>query len=114
LTIDADSAAIAGLILGEEAHIIAKSADGPRGSVENRSSIDSYANLILLCGNDHKRVDKQPGVYTADSLRKAKADHARWAADRFTENQVPEPIQVVKAEGEDEIPVLPVTTGRQL
>ena len=47
-------------VFGEEAHIVAQAASGPRaGQVVN---VDSYDNLILLCSKDHKRVDDQVGL----------------------------------------------------
>lgn len=44
--------------IGEMAHIIAKSENGPRGI---KDCVDnSYNNLILLCPNCHKHIDKGP------------------------------------------------------
>jgi hypothetical protein len=113
LTADAESPLLAGLILGEEAHIIARAADGPRGVVEERRDIDGYANLILLCPEDHKRVDDQPDVYTVQALRTAKAEHERWAEERIDGVPGFEPIKVHKGADEDSIPFDPITTGSQ-
>jgi hypothetical protein len=49
-----------GLVLGEEAHIVARSIYGPRGSDGSRGNVDGYENLVLLCAADHKRVDTRP------------------------------------------------------
>lgn len=61
-------------ILGEMAHVIARSAAGPRGaaSVANR---DGYENLILLCPTHHTLVDKAPADFPAEELTRWKAEH---------------------------------------
>jgi hypothetical protein len=65
--------------------------------------LDKYDNLILLCRVDHKIVDDQPREFTADTLRKLKKDHERWAAERFksatSEDQIP-PTRIVPHPGE--------------
>jgi hypothetical protein len=65
-------------IVGDEAHIAARSPGGPRYGECPDGSIDTYDNLILLCKVDHKKVDDQPGHFTSKTLRKAKADHEAW------------------------------------
>jgi hypothetical protein len=61
-------------ILGEMAHVIAKSPNGPRGSPSGGS--DSYENLILLCPTHHRLVDKAPaGKFPESTLHSWKADH---------------------------------------
>src|SRR5690242_17204117 len=66
-------------LVGENCHIVAESEDGPRANpaipIEQRNS---YANLILLCRNDHKIVDAQVGEYTVERLQQLKADHEAW------------------------------------
>jgi hypothetical protein len=114
LTEEAASASMSGLILGEEAHIIAQREDGPRGHDGDRSDIDGYDNLILLCADDHKRVDEQPDVYTVEFLRNAKRAHEQWAASKMTEEHRADPIVQVKAPGEDGIPLMPVLSGAQV
>jgi hypothetical protein len=60
--------------IGEMAHVIARSAAGPRG--DGKSGADSYANLILLCPTDHRHVDKAPeGEYPAELLHEWKTAH---------------------------------------
>lgn len=113
LTAEADSATLPGLILGEEAHIVAQREDGPRGRGD-RSDIDGYLNLILLCADDHKRVDEQPDVFTVEILKATKTAHEAWAAAKFAEEKRDEPIRQVKASGEDDIPLDPIITGLQL
>ena len=65
-------------IIGDEAHIIADSELGPRGESATRTNLDTYANAILLCKVDHKRVDDQPLEYTADHLRRLRTEHEDW------------------------------------
>ncbi|MCX2948965.1 tetratricopeptide repeat protein [Lentzea sp. NEAU-D7] len=65
-------------VVGDEAHIAARSPGGPRYGEGVPAAIDGYANLILLCRVDHKRVDDQPVHYTATRLRKIKTEHEAW------------------------------------
>lgn len=61
-------------VIGEECHIEARAARGPRSPGEGAGS-NQYANLILLCRTCHKRVDDQPAYFTPIRLRGIKADH---------------------------------------
>src|SRR5947209_7395787 len=46
--------------IGEVAHIVADSRQGPRGDVEmSDEDRDKHPNLLLFCQNCHDRVDKQ-------------------------------------------------------
>ena len=65
--------------VGEAAHIVASSRQGPRGGVPLRDDERDIraSNRILLCPTHHTEVDKQPLVYTVEVLRQMKADHAR-------------------------------------
>ena len=62
--------------LGEMAHIVADSRQGPRGdspmSAEDR---DEHTNLLLLCGDHHKTIDAQPHTCSVSVLRAIKTDH---------------------------------------
>jgi hypothetical protein len=61
----------------ELAHIIPQSPDGPRGDEdEDRSNIDEYENIILLCPNCHVLVDKNPSHYSGNLLKTWKAEHS--------------------------------------
>jgi hypothetical protein len=66
------------VIVGEECHIISSSAHGPRGSIPYEDDYDGHANLILLCANDHKRVDELTDIYTAETLILFKLVHEEW------------------------------------
>lgn len=65
-------------VIGDVAHIVASSPDGPRGRGGPRDDIDGYDNLILLCKNDHKIVDDQPDAYTVERLRAQRRAHEDW------------------------------------
>jgi hypothetical protein len=114
LTDDAESASLAGLIFGEEAHVIARTPGGPRGKAEPRDSIDTYPNLILLCPEDHKRIDDQPDEYSPTRLRTLKAQHEQWVKDRLDGPKEFEPIRVLRGANEDAIPFEPLTSGSQV
>lgn len=63
-------------IVGDEAHIVAKEPNGPRGdSILSSNDRDKYDNLILLCKVHHKLVDDQPNTYTVEKLSEMKRKH---------------------------------------
>lgn len=63
-------------VIGEMAHIIARSRRGPRGS-ENmpRNKRNLYGNLILLCPNHHEMIDKAACNYSVDQILDWKKAH---------------------------------------
>lgn len=71
-------------VLAEAAHIVARSAAGPRGDdplpQDNR---DRYSNLILLCPNHHTEVDWDTATWTVTRLLEAKHEHERWVQDQL-------------------------------
>ncbi|RMX07959.1 HNH endonuclease [Corticibacter populi] len=63
-----------GFNVGEMAHVIASSPNGPRGVGTGGS--DEYENLVLLCPTCHRTVDKAPaGTYPVSMLHQWKQDH---------------------------------------
>lgn len=70
------------IVIGEEAHIVARSEDGPRGnsplSAEQR---DDYSNLMLLCPTHHSLIDKAPQDYPVGSLLAMKSAHESWVRE---------------------------------
>ena len=77
-------------IVGEEAHIAARSAGGPRwGQLRDGVGVDFYENLILLCRVHHKTMDDQPNHYTAERLRDIKTEHEKWVNDRLGDLKLP-------------------------
>lgn len=72
------------IVLGEQAHIIAKSSVGPRGDNDlDAKAREKYCNLILLCSNHHTLIDKSSGKYPVDYLLGMKERHERWVSDRL-------------------------------
>jgi hypothetical protein len=75
--------------LGEMAHIVARSSDGPRGSFKLPSEQrDSYDNLILLCPTHHSEVDKDVANWPSERLNEIKAAHERWVSERLDAGQI--------------------------
>lgn len=66
-------------VIGEMAHIIAKSGSGPRGDGSGGS--DTYENLVLLCPTHHTLVDHAPdGRFPVEMLHDWKAQHEESVA----------------------------------
>jgi 5-methylcytosine-specific restriction endonuclease McrA len=54
-------------VVGHICHIYAAADNGPRGKPDlTEEEKNSFANLILLCGHHHPKVDKQWPTYPAD------------------------------------------------
>ncbi|MCB9301003.1 MAG: HNH endonuclease [Lewinellaceae bacterium] len=74
-------------VIGEEAHIIARKENGPRGKsdlpFEER---DKYNNLILLCSIHHKLIDDQETTYTVEKLHKYKREHEDWVKNNLSQD----------------------------
>ena len=69
-------------VIGDEAHIVAKSNDGPRGVLTiSEEERDKYDNLILLCRKHHKIIDDQPLFYTVEKLKAMKVVHEKWVKE---------------------------------
>jgi hypothetical protein len=69
------------VVLGQMAHIVAESPDGPRGeSPLTLQQRNSYENLILLCSPHHQFIDAEANVpkYTVERLHAMKEAHERW------------------------------------
>lgn len=64
------------VVVGEQAHIIARRPGGPRGAPAPPD--DSYTNRILLCPDCHTLVDKAPQDFPVDLLVEWKTQHERW------------------------------------
>lgn len=73
-------------VVGEECHIVSASPDGPRHDPAFKpEQFDALENIILLCPTNHKMVDDQPETYTADILRRIKANHEKWVESKLRE-----------------------------
>lgn len=67
------------VMVGEIAHIIAHSSQGPRADpMLPERERKRYDNLILLCATHHALVDGQANTYTIQQLRQWKTDHEQW------------------------------------
>lgn len=67
------------VILGEIAHMVAESSDGPRGDASiSLVDLNKYENLILLCNVHHQLIDDQYQTYTIERLQQMKHDHETW------------------------------------
>lgn len=69
--------------LGEMAHIVARSPDGPRRQNPPTIDPDGYDNLILLCPTHHAEVDKNPTTWPVTRLHATKADHETWVSEQL-------------------------------
>lgn len=74
-------------VVGQEAHIVGRSPEGPRGHAPDATPDDSYENLILLCADHHKVVDDDPQTWTVDRLQAMKAEHEQRVGDLVTDDQ---------------------------
>ena len=64
------------IVVGEEAHIVSRRPNGPRGcGLNHEEEVDSYGNIILLCPNHHKIVDGSPEIYTKQCVIDMKSAH---------------------------------------
>jgi hypothetical protein len=74
---DARSGAPGVTVVGQEAHIRARSVGGPRYDPDY-ADVDGYENLVLMCPTHHTLIDANNGAgYTVDELVKMKAEHER-------------------------------------
>jgi hypothetical protein len=77
--IEYDETKLQGSVIGEEAHIIAKNKNGPRGKINiEETRIDLYENLILLCPNHHTIIDTQGDKYSEEIIYSMKRKHEVW------------------------------------
>lgn len=74
------------VVIGDVAHLIAASDEGPRGNKSKSiGKRDEYENLILLCKNCHAKIDGHNKKYTVDVIKKIKADHEAWVRTSLPE-----------------------------
>lgn len=69
LVLDSEDTAL----VGEMAHVIAESPEGPRG--DGKGGDNSYENLILLCPYHHRLVDKAPEHFSRSLILDWKKNH---------------------------------------
>lgn len=75
-------------VIGEMAHIVAQSPDGPRGQYPVQGGDrDGVENLILLCTKHHSIIDQQPAKYDPLVLYELKQRHERWVREQLSPQQ---------------------------
>lgn len=75
--------------LGEMAHIIARSEDGPRGCSSLPSNErDKYSNLILLCPTHHAEIDKNFSDWPVTKMLEIKAKHEGWVSEQLNNGNI--------------------------
>lgn len=111
-----DEEGVPGALVGEEAHMIARSPGGPRYEPMEPEARDGYDNLILLCANDHTEVDAQPSRYTVSWLRALKHRHELWVRGRLHTQTIDEgpTLTLVMRSGEDLWPLIRHALGWSL
>jgi hypothetical protein len=75
-------------IIGEMAHIKGENPGAPRYDKNmTDTQRNSYDNLILVCRDDHKKIDDQPNTYTFEKLHQIKKQHEIWV-EGCTEKEI--------------------------
>ena len=68
----------------ELAHIIGQSEKGPRGKHKLKlAERDEYKNIIVLCPNCHRKIDKNPKLYPDKTLIDWKSNHESAISNCF-------------------------------
>jgi hypothetical protein len=100
------------VVLGEEAHIVSEAPNGPRFRLLPRDQVDAYANLLLLCPSDHKKVDEQVTHFSEQRLLTIKREHEQWVKDRLSAT-MPQ-IKIRDPEPDKPMVLQRIETGKQL
>ena len=75
--------------LGEMAHIVARSKDGPRGDSQlPLKERDKYKNLILLCPTHHAEIDKNSDDWPVQKLHHIKSEHEAWVSEQLNAGNI--------------------------
>lgn len=78
-------AATASFTLGEQAHIVGEKEGAARGqSLLSESERNSYHNLILLCPNDHTKIDSNPEDWPVEKIHQLKSEHELWVSETLS------------------------------
>jgi hypothetical protein len=77
-------------IVGDMAHIVAREPGFTRGDYDGMSDEQrqAYANHILVCKIDHKKIDDQARYFTVDKLHEIKTAHERWVRERLSRDEM--------------------------
>jgi hypothetical protein len=79
---------VADFVLGIECHIISSKNSGPRHR-PLLTDYDTYDNLLLLCPNDHRRIDELVKRYPLEKVRQIKNEHEAWVDQHLTKKKIP-------------------------
>lgn len=80
------------VVVGQVAHIVARSPEGPRGDPNfPKAKIHDESNLILLCPHHHSLVDAQESTYTVEDLQRWKQQHL-MPRDGMPQRPIPDQI----------------------
>lgn len=86
--VEVDSDGKQSMVLGEVAHIVARSVDGARSSFSPPGgAVNGSANLMLLCPTHHTEIDQQADTYTVQRLVGVKAEHERWVREQLSRHE---------------------------
>lgn len=91
-------------VVGQEAHIVARKNDGPRGHSDlTTEQRDKSNNLILLCGVHHKLIDDKETEFTVEKLHKFKEEHEKWVKDNLSNDRIKQREELIYSEYIDKI-----------
>ena len=77
------------IVVGEQAHIIAHSVDGPRGKHNQLiNDVDSIDNFILLCSTCHTLIDKADKDFPIELLQEWKKKHEDKVKTIFKDKKI--------------------------
>lgn len=86
-------------VIGQQAHIVAEEADGPRGnSVLTIEERNCYHNLLLLCPTHHSLIDKNVDEYPVETLYSIKSRHELWVEETLGREDVRSSSDIVPIE----------------
>ena len=75
--------------VGEIAHIVAESYEGPRGNDELLfEKRNDYLNLILLCPTHHTIIDNDLSAWTVERLKEIKQTHEQWVSIQLEQGNI--------------------------
>jgi hypothetical protein len=102
-------------VVGDECHIISGTKGGPRYDPSySTEKLDALENLILLCRVHHKMIDDQCDTYTADILRKIKANHENWVSLRLSGKADSKPVTIKRVKQNIPKHLVRLNTGEEI
>lgn len=81
--VEPGSVEAADVVVGDEAHILARVGMGPRGTADPAIDLDSCVNHILVCPTHHRIIDAQPDVYSVKVVQAMKLQHEGMIRERL-------------------------------